>query len=168
MIILDYFDNDRLSDSLDFRPALEWSQLDGSSGIVGGGWPNVKGIISNVTGDYPRTNSAISADLRAYLGRKDKLYVTPKGKFLIKYGSSSLTPMLPDDPTDAMVLYELTTQPYTVGPEAISVSMLDNRRYTMRDIGKLEKRISNLEYYTISQSFRKRYNGHESYRCRWK
>ena len=145
---IDYFDNDRLSDSLDFRPALEWSQLDGSSGIVGGGWPNVKGIISNVTGDYPRTNSAISADLRAYLGRKDKLYVTPKGKFLIKYGSSSLTPMLPDDPTDAMVIYELTTQPYTVGPEAISVSMLDNRRYTMRDIGKLEKRISNLEYYT--------------------
>ena len=24
----------------------------------------------------------------------------------------------------------------------------DNRRYTMRDIGKLDKRISNLEYYT--------------------
>ena len=32
--------------------------------------------------------------------------------------------------------------------QMLSVSMLDNRRYTMRDIGKLEKRISNLEYYT--------------------
>jgi len=145
---IDFFDKDRLSDVLDFRPALEWSQLDGSDGLVGGGWPNVKGVISNTAINYPRTGSAISADLRAYLGRKDKLYVTPKGKFLIKYGSSSLNPMLPDDPTDAMVIYELTTQPYTVGPEAISVSMLDNRRYTMRDIGKLEKRISNLEYYT--------------------
>ena len=145
---IDYFDNDRLSDFFDFRPALEWSQLDGSGGLVGGGWPNVKGVVSNSSGDYPRTGSAISADLRAYLGRKDKLYVTPKGKFLIKYGSSSLSPMLPDDPTDGMVIYELTTLPYTEGPGSISVSMMDNRRYTMRDIGKLEKRISNLEYYT--------------------
>jgi len=145
---IDYFGNERLSDSFDFRPALEWSQLDGSGGLVGGGWPNVRGIVSNSSGDYPRTGSAISADLRAYLGRKDKLYVTPKGKFLIKYGSSSLNPMLPDDPTDAMVIYELVTEPYTVGPEAISVSMMDNKRYTMRDIGRLEKRISNLEYYT--------------------
>ena len=142
------FGGDRLSDVLDFRPALEWSQLDGSSGLIGGGWPSVKGVISNTVKEYPRTSSAISADLRAYLGRKDKLYVTPKGKFLIKYGSSSLKPMMPDDPTDGMVIYELETEPYTNGPPAISVTMLDNKRYTMRDIGKLEKRISNLEYYT--------------------
>jgi hypothetical protein len=145
---IDFFNDVRLSDVLDFRPALEWSQLDGTGGLIGGGWPNVLGVVNNSSGDYPRTGSAISADLRAYLGRKDKLYVTEKGKFLIKYGSSSASPQMPDDPTDGMVLYELTTQPYTLGPEAISVSMMDNRRYTMRDIGKLEKRISNLEYYT--------------------
>jgi len=143
-----YFENFRLSDVLDFRPALEWSQLDGSSGLVGGGWPNVKGVVNNTTRDYPRTGSAISADLQAYLGRNDKLYVTPKGKFLLKYGSPSIDPVMPIDPTDGMVIYELSTEPYTVGPQAISVSMMDNRRYTMRDIGKLDKRISTLEYYT--------------------
>jgi len=142
------FDNIRLSDVFDFRPALEWSQLDGTGGLVGGGWPNVLGVVNSPSGDYPRTGSAISADLRGYLGRKDKLYATEKGKFLIKYGSSSISPQMPDDPVNGMVLYELTTLPYTEGPESISISMMDNRRYTMKDIGKLEKRISNLEYYT--------------------
>ena len=145
---ISYFENYRLSDVLDFRPALEWSQLDGSNGLIGGGWPNVKGIVSNTSRDYPRTGSAISADLRAYLGRSDKLYATPKAKFLLKYGRPLVDPVLPEDPTEGMVLYELTTQPYTLGPQSISVSMMDNRRYTMRDIGKLDKRISTLEYYT--------------------
>ena len=47
-----------------------------------------------------------------------------------------------------MVLYELESDPYTVGPKAVATKMRDNKRYTMRDIGKLEKRIENLEYYT--------------------
>ena len=28
------------------------------------------------------------------------------------------------------------------------IEQVDNRRYTMRDIGKLERRIENVEYYT--------------------
>ena len=32
--------------------------------------------------------------------------------------------------------------------EDITIKKVDNRRYTMRDIGRLEGRIENLEYYT--------------------
>ena len=41
-------------------------------------------------------------------------------------------------------------QPYTATTTSgsIAVKKYDNKRYTMRDIGKLEKRIDNLEYYT--------------------
>ena len=49
-----------------------------------------------------------------------------------------------------MILYKLTLEPYTFGTSNANVliDQVDNRRYTMRDIGKLEKRIDNLEYYT--------------------
>lgn len=145
---IDNFNNTRLSDVFDFRPALVWSQLDSSGGTIGGGWPHVMGVHSGSSTDYPRTGSAISADLQGYMGRSDKLYVSPEQQILVKYGSSSFNPKYPEDPTDGMVIYNLTTPPYTIHPDVIMATMIDNKRYTMRDIGKLDKRISNLEYYT--------------------
>ena len=49
---------------------------------------------------------------------------------------------------NAMHLYTLSLSPYTFSEEEIEIEQVDNRRYTMRDIGKLERRIDNLEYYT--------------------
>jgi hypothetical protein len=37
---------------------------------------------------------------------------------------------------------------YTFNTSDVTIIPVDNRRYTMRDIGKLESRIKNLEYYT--------------------
>ena len=47
-----------------------------------------------------------------------------------------------------MHLYTLYLNPYTLSTEDLSIKKIDNKRYTMRDIGKLEKRIENVEYYT--------------------
>ena len=47
-----------------------------------------------------------------------------------------------------MHLYTLDIPAYTLSTEDINITKVDNRRYTMRDIGKLESRIENLEYYT--------------------
>ena len=51
-------------------------------------------------------------------------------------------------PDDAMGLYDLDLNPYVFSLSDIKPRILDNKRYTMRDIGKLDKRIKNLEYYT--------------------
>ena len=48
----------------------------------------------------------------------------------------------------AMHLYTLDIPSYTLSTEDIKITKVDNRRYTMRDIGKLESRIENVEYYT--------------------
>ncbi len=133
------FDGERLSDFFDFRPVATYEQITG--------WPYGRGVVSTAK-DYPINGSSISADLRAYFGRKDKLYMNPNGDVRVKYGSPSDIPQSPEQPVDGMVLYELETEPYTLGPVSISTKMIDNKRYTMRDIGKLEKRISTLEYYT--------------------
>jgi len=47
-----------------------------------------------------------------------------------------------------MHLYTLEIPAYTLSTEDINIKRVDNRRYTMRDIGKLESRIENVEYYT--------------------
>jgi hypothetical protein len=38
--------------------------------------------------------------------------------------------------------------PYTLDTTDLLIKKQDNKRYTMRDIGRLEKRIENVEYYT--------------------
>ena len=70
------------------------------------------------------------------------------GMVRLKYGAPSDIPQLPDDPDDGMVLYLLETDPYTQGPPNVRATMLDNKRYTMRDIGALDKRITNFDYST--------------------
>ena len=47
-----------------------------------------------------------------------------------------------------MLLATLNIPAYTLQPEDVKVDAEDNRRYTMRDIGNLETRIKNIEYYT--------------------
>lgn len=83
-----------------------------------------------------------------YLGRTDKVVVSSAGEFSIVPGVPSTNPIAPPTPPSSMVLYELDVPPYTFEVKDIGIRPVENRRYTMRDIGKLEKRIENLEYYT--------------------
>lgn len=83
-----------------------------------------------------------------YEGRLDKLVLDSKTKnFLLVSGDpGSVSP--PEDTETGMTLAELRLLPYGIGKESCLLRPRDNRRYTMRDIGRLEKRIENLEYYT--------------------
>jgi hypothetical protein len=65
-------------------------------------------------------------------------------------GVSSLTPIQPTAPDDSMVLYIVEQDAYVFDVvENINITQVDNRRYTMKDIGKIETRVKNLEYYTL-------------------
>ncbi len=93
-------------------------------------------------------NEEFSADYQYYLARKDKIVLTKDRVFSVIQGVSALDPVPPRHPEGSMVLYNLTVPPYTASPANIVVKYVENKRYTMRDIGSLEKRIENLEYYT--------------------
>ena len=47
-----------------------------------------------------------------------------------------------------MELGTILLPPYLYDPDNVSIDLVDNRRYTMRDIGQLEDRIENLERVT--------------------
>lgn len=120
-----------LRDCFDFRPRMN----DGGTAITGP-TPLVK------------SNSDILSDFQYYLNRVDKVYLDYKGNFGVIKGTSSLTPLPPADPKDGMLLYILTINAYTFSERDLNVKYIENKRYTMRDIGKLETRIDKLEYYT--------------------
>lgn len=87
-------------------------------------------------------------DFSYYLARIDKIILTKDRTFEVLTGVPSLFPVSPSDKDNAMTLYTLVLPPYTNTTGEIRQRYNDNRRYTMRDIGTLEKRISSLEYYT--------------------
>ena len=47
-----------------------------------------------------------------------------------------------------MHLYTLFLPAYTLDTADVGIEHVDNKRYTMRDIGRIEKRIETAEYYT--------------------
>ena len=83
-----------------------------------------------------------------YLDRIDGVFLNKKGEFIVKKGSASLNPSKPEIIEDGIPLYYLYIPAFTKSSKDVRVTSVDNRRYTMRDIGKLEKRIERLEYYT--------------------
>lgn len=129
----------QLRDALDFRPTKT------STGI---GFVNSGGSTGASLSRTLIPNSIINTDIQYYLPRIDKVFVTKFGEFGSVSGISSINPRPPQDPEDSMVLYTVSLGAYTFGTTDASAKIVENKRYTMRDIGRLEKRLSNVEYYT--------------------
>ncbi len=96
----------------------------------------------------PLPNGVLLADVQYYLPRVDKLTLTKDRKFKVLKGTPALNPVSPPDNPDSMTLYTLNIPAYTFSLNDIITRYVDNKPFSMRDIGKLEKRIERLEYYT--------------------
>ena len=92
--------------------------------------------------------SAITFNASYYLPRIDTVSVSQAGNFFVNKGIPSRNPQKPKSSDSAMELYVLTVAPYTFGPDDVIVEKVDNQRYTMSNIRGIDKRVSNLEYYT--------------------
>jgi hypothetical protein len=110
-------------------------------------------LSGGITSSTPATEEVleytVSFNQKQYLDRIDGIFLNKKGEFIVKEGNSSLNPTKPADVDDAIALYYLYVPAYTTSTNDVRIMPVDNRRYTMRDIGKLEKRIERLEQYTM-------------------
>jgi hypothetical protein len=125
-----------LRDCIDLRPRIS------NDGV------NFKntGAVRNEFLDYAND---FQTDYSYYLPRIDKIYLTGDGQITYKQGSSSLNPVEPQAPSDAMSLYIVEHPAYGFNINDDSTFYpVDQKRFTMKDIGKLENRIKNLEFYT--------------------
>jgi len=146
-----------LRDVIDFRPkrvGIETEDQFGSS--------STNDILtSNVFSQkcMPDYDFAFECSYNHYLPRKDKLVLGKDRQFRVIEGISDLEPVLPPDDEDSLTLYSLDLAPYTSLISDVQIRYIDNKRYTMRDIGKLERRIETLEYYTSLSLMEKEADG---------
>lgn len=128
-----------LRDVVDFRPGRTGSAPSATgSSITGNFYPSMMSI----------SDGANSFSYTHYLPRTDKIVLTRDRNFSVVKGISDIYASSPQDNPDAMTLYTVTLNPYTFSSSDAAYRYYNNRRYTMKDIGDLEKRINNIEYYT--------------------
>jgi hypothetical protein len=119
--------------------------------------------------NIPSYGKNFQADYTMYLSRKDLVYITPDNVLKVKEGLSSQSPQTPLYPENAMAIAVINIPPYPSlssdqvdqlkavnnrskniirdTAQAISSNIVTNKRYTMRDIGKLDTRTTNLEQF---------------------
>lgn len=124
-----------LRDAIDFRP-IRANASNTSPGFT------LSGSV------LPKKGEGVLSDYSYYLPRRDRIVLKSERQFEVLQGIPSSYPQTPTEPDNAMSLYTLLVPPYTFFPSDCTLKFVENKRYTMRDIGKLEKRIDNIEYYT--------------------
>ena len=137
--------NQRASDTLDFRPRV--AVFDPSTATK-----SPFDFSSRVFTDQPKlllaANESSVIGYTFYAPRVDRLYLDKLGNFVYVEGVAERTPKAPEKVGDVMLLATIELPAYLYDVDTATITMEDNRRYTMRDIGKLEDRIETLEELT--------------------
>ena len=124
-----------LRDCIDFRPRKDDS---------GANFTSSGASLSS----SPDPSHAMNMFVSYHMARIDKLFITKEGEMKVAKGVPSENPKAPLTPEDSMGLYDLRLKPYVFGVQDVVPKLIDNKRYSMSDIGKIDKRVKNLEYYT--------------------
>ena len=134
---------DRASDTLDFRPRVSPFTVTNSSPFD---------IDSRNFGSDPKLlltpNEGCVLGYNYYVPRIDKIYLDKLGNFVVEKGVPSPKPKPPYKNDQVLELATINLPAYLYNPKEAIITLVDNRRYTMRDIGKIETRVDNLERVT--------------------
>ena len=145
-----------LYDTYDFRPRVDdvagastsLSAVDEITGLSFNFYSRSFGGTGGTTSDTPKPGSFIQSDFEYYLPKFASLILTNKGVFRIVEGQSAENPLLPKVPDDCMLVATMFIPAYTFKPQNVTIRKIKHRRYTMKDIGKIAKRLDHVEYYT--------------------
>ncbi len=152
-----------LEDAVDFRPRVADATITATANYESQGQSADKitgysfhfgqraftGTGSSIA-NVPKDNSSFIYDVDFFLARVDKLILNIEGDFVVKSGIPAETPTPPRNKSHAenMEIATINIPAFTDSVEDVSVELEDNKRFTMRDIGRLEKRIERVEEYT--------------------
>lgn len=89
-------------------------------------------------------------DYSYFLPRRDKIVLSTDSAVIVEEGISGYGLQVNPNKDGTLVIAEVTLAPYTIQAKEpfVAIKKLEHKRYTMKDIGRLEQRIENLEYYT--------------------
>jgi len=119
-----------LRNVLDFRSSVN------SSGNFGSGAK---------INEMPKNTGLITFDAEYYLGKKVRVTIDKNSFVDAISGAASVNPQLPPAPNNSLDLFHVDMNPYTVSDTDITSTTIRAKRFTMKDIGKLENRIDKVE-----------------------
>ena len=131
-----------LRDAIDFRPVRQ-NASNTTPGFSLGGTR------------IPVPVTEFQSDYTYYLGRRDLVIVSPNKALEVVSGTPSESPQSPEKPPETMLIYRLIIDPYTLSTANVFAEFVDNRRYTMKDIGLIDQRLKNVEYYVALNALEK-------------
>ena len=154
-----------LRDSIDFRPF--GANTAAVTNAIASATVNPSSTLSlsvyssgGRTASYmPTPNMQFRTDLAHYLPRRDRVAITTSGALVVTEGAPGFNPNAKPELPGTMSLAIIDVPPYpTISPAqgklynrydyATTITLVQSKRYTMADIGSLDDRIGNLEYYT--------------------
>ena len=135
----------RASDTLDFRPRV--SNFTGTTSSPFD-FPSRTAAFNSAPKFILAPNETSLLGYSYYLPRIDKVYLDEYGKLSVTKGLSSLEPQAPNLDKRVMELATIELPAYLYNPDDARITLKDNRRYTMRDIGVIDERVGELERVT--------------------
>ena len=120
----------RLYNYLDFRSVVD------SNGEFG----NADTVI-----ELPQPATLVNADITYYQAKAAKLVIDREGIIRLIFGASGFTPSMPNKPDGTLGLYDFEFGPNTLNDSDVRMKKIEHKRFTMKDIGFLEKRLDKLE-----------------------
>ncbi len=136
----------RSTDIIDFRPRV--SEVESSS-LTASPFGFDSRTFENTFKFAICPNEDSQVGYKYYLPRIDKVVINTEGEVEVIKGTSEDPAQPPVNNDDSMEIAEIRYPPYLYNPLTDpKIVIKDNRRFTMRDIGALEKRIKNLEVTT--------------------
>ena len=98
--------------------------------------------------ELPQVNDTITSDNTYYLSRKFTLFLNREGQIELINSVEDFDPKTPDRPVGLLPLYNVLLRPNTLNDSDIQTTKIEHRRYTMKDITELDRRIDDLEEIT--------------------
>ena len=147
-----------LADSIDYRPvagrlltnapSADISAAQNISGITT--YPMSYGSIDfesngSKSNDLAQIGTNITVDYDHYLPRRDRVFLTSLGEFVVVTGEPSDNPKKGAKVDNAIEIAELFVPAYTPDAGDIETKLIQHRRYTMRDIDSIQRRLTQLE-----------------------
>ena len=126
------------------RDVLDFRSVENANGDFVGGDGRIQ--------DIPQNNSPINSTRTYYNPRFDKLIVDTvllersinRGTLKLEQGASSSQPRLPSRPADTLDIYDIYLNAGTLHDSDLTLQQVRNKRYTMRDIARLEDKVDRI------------------------
>ena len=145
-----------LYETYDFRPRV--ADVAGASAtlatvdeITGNSFDFTSRVYTGTGSSYSnfgKPASNVQSDLEYYLPKRASIFMDDRGNVVVREGASSELPQLPTPVDNAMKLADLSLPAFTFKPQDVTLTRERTQRFTMRDIGRIEQRLTNVERIT--------------------